>query len=182
MSIHAFEKYDGHSINKGKFLGTKSKINLFWFFFFFHKCKLCNIWNWFMIRCLFLGNSNWRRINMSASDLNRGLPSNLRRLTIANHAKFTMMYMEKHVLVKRKCLQMGYTWVFHQSKRKSMEWKSIDSSVRKIPGAVVYKEGNADSFLRYESTHLYWFPWKRCNSKQFILLSTPEAKLTLFID
>ena len=44
---------------------------------------------------------------------------------------------------------------------------------KKSPGAVVSKEGHADSVLQHEITHHYWFLWKRCNCKQCFQLLTP---------
>ena len=43
------------------------------------------------------------------------------------------------------------------------------SSKEKVPGTVVSKEGHADSVLKHEMTHHYWFPWKKCNCKQCFL-------------
>ena len=45
--------------------------------------------------------------NQSASDLNRGLSLNFLWLRSANHVKFTeacLMYMEMHILLKKKSL------------------------------------------------------------------------------
>ena len=50
--------------------------------------------------------------NQTASGFNRGLSSNYGWLRSANHVKFTeqyVMYMEKHVLVKKKV----YKWAKH---------------------------------------------------------------------
>ena len=70
-------KYEGHSINKVNFL-KKAK----WIFFqnFFQKCKLCIVWNGFIVKIisflqihLFLGYSKWQQIKQSAPDLERSL-------------------------------------------------------------------------------------------------------------
>ena len=45
----------------------------------------------------------------------------------------------------------------------------------KFPGAAVNKVGHTDSLLGYESSHHDWFPWKRWDSKQCLLLPTPLA-------
>ena len=65
--------------------------------------------------------------------------------------------MEKHVLVKKnyKWLKHGFATTSLNHKRQSMEWKRTESSVKKVLGAVVFKEGDADSFLGYERTHDY---------------------------
>ena len=56
------------------------------------------------------------------------------------------------------------------------------SDKEKVLGAVVSKEGHADSLLGRVRIHYNWFPWRRCNYKQCFLFPTPEAKLTLFIE
>ena len=63
-----------------------------------------------------------------------------------------------------------------------MVWKHWFSSKGKVPGAVISKEGHAVSYLRYEGTHHYWFPWKGCTCKQNFLSPTSKVKFTLFIE
>ena len=59
----------------------------------------------------------------------------------------------------------------------------ITSGKEKIPGAAaVSKGGHANSFLGYERTYDYWFPWKSCNCKKFFLLLVPYTKFTLFFN
>ena len=54
----------------------------------------------------------------------------------------------------------GQTSVYYyepESKGQSMEWKHANSPVKKyVLGAVVSKEGHADSLLENESTHNYF--------------------------
>ena len=56
----------------------------------------------------------------------------------------------------------------------------IHSDKEKVPDAVFSKEGHADSVLRHERTHQYWFLWKMCSSKYCFLLSSPQAKFTIY--
>ena len=55
-------------------------------------------------------------------------------------------------------------------------------NIEKVPGAVVSKEGHAESILGHEKTHHYWFSWKRCNYNQWFIFPTPHVKFTLFIE
>ena len=111
---------------------------MYFFQNFFHKCKLCIVWNWFIEKIIWIPqNSCFEAIqNGSTSGVNRGLSSNLSSLRCANKVKFTeesVMWKNKHVLVK-KSLQMGQTQVYHdkpESKRHSIEWKYIDSQIKK---------------------------------------------------
>ena len=64
-----------HLIDKGNCF-EKSKIYLFKEFFFFHKCKFCIVWIWFIAKiilvsqkCLFCGYSKYWQIKESAPSL-----------------------------------------------------------------------------------------------------------------
>ena len=65
------------------------------------------------------------------------MSSNFWWLRRANPVKFTqkcVTHMEKHILIKKKCLQMGKIWVGlykPELKRKSMKWKHTDFPVKK---------------------------------------------------
>ena len=101
--------YEGHSINKGNFFEKKSK--MIFFRIFFHKFKLCIVWNWFIAiiilisqKYLFWGYFKWGQIKQSSTGLNRGLSSNYWWLRSVNHVKFTeecILCIEKHVLIKK---------------------------------------------------------------------------------
>ena len=85
------------------------------------------------------------------------------------YVKFTkelVKYMEKQVLIKKmftNSLNMGlkpWAWVENEVHGVETHWLSCKEN---ILGAVVSKEGYADSVLRHERTHHYWFPPKKCN-------------------
>ena len=95
----------------------------------------------------------------------------------------------KHGLVLWACVENVYKWVKHGL----LLWPCVEKTVHGVQtywlwlkkivlSAAVNKEGHADSFLVHERTHDYWFPWKRCNSKQCYLLPLPWVKLSLFIE
>ena len=95
------------------------------------------------------------------------------------------MCIEKHVSVKEIypiILIMG----LQQRARveNTVHWGEISSlcGKEKVSGAAVSKEGYADNLLGHKRTHYNWFPWKRCNCKQYFLLQTPLAKFILFIE
>ena len=70
-----------------------------------------------------------------------------------------------------------------KSESKGLEGKHNESPLKKkVPGALVSKEGHADSLYGYENIHHYWFPCKMCNCKKCFLLSNPSAKFPLFIE
>ena len=106
--------YEGHLKNKGNLFLKKRKENNN-FLFSFHKCKHCIIWNWFIAttilisqKYLFKGYLKWWQI--SVPDLNKGLSKDFWQLRRAHHQKFTkecVMYIEKHVLVKKNV----YRWI-----------------------------------------------------------------------
>ena len=99
--------------------------------FFFHKCKLWIVWNWFIPKIililqkyLFWGYSKWWQINQCAPGLNRGLLSNLWRPRSANHVIFAeecVMSMKKHIFIKNI-----YKWA-----KQSMGWKHTDFPEKK---------------------------------------------------
>ena len=49
----------------------------------------------------------------------------------------------------------------------------------KVLGIAVNKEDHADSLLGHERTHHYWFPLKRCNSKQYFFITNSVGKTHL---
>ena len=65
-----------HSICMGNFL--KKANYMFFFRIFFHKCRLCIVWSWFIIKIILIfqndliwGYSKWQQIKQSATGLNR---------------------------------------------------------------------------------------------------------------
>ena len=85
-----------------------------------------------------------------------------------------MMCMEKHILTIYKWDKQGFTTT--SGNPSTLSWKENG------PMLAVRKEGHADSLLGHEKTHNYWYPWKRCNTKQCFLLPTSKEKFTLFIE
>ena len=113
--------------------------------------------------------------NQIATGLNRSLSSNFGWLRSANHVKCTeecVMCTGKHVLVKKIFTNEQnmdlplLLWVKKTVHVDEIHWLS---GKEKVLGAVSNKEGDADSLLGHKWTHHYWFPWKRCNCKQFFL-------------
>ena len=94
------------------------------------------------------------------------------------------MSTEKYVLVKKK----SYEWtkmglkkpVWNEEPVYGVETHRLFGK-EYVPGSAV-SEGHVDSLLKNKRTHDYWFPWKSCNWKQWFLLPTPWAKITLFIE
>ena len=74
------------------------------------------------------------------------------------------MHTEKDIVIKivfANELKMGLpqqAWV--EKTAHEVEIHQL-SCKEKVPGARVSKEGHADSLLRHEMTHHYWFPWNR---------------------
>ena len=89
-----------------------------------------------------------------------------------------------YVLIKKMFkneLNMGLPW-WAQVKKTVHGMKTYRlSGKEKIPDTAVNKD-DTNSFLEYERTHHYWFPWKKYNCKQCFLMPTLDAKFALFIE
>ena len=126
------------------------------------------------------GNSKWQKIKQNNRGFKKGLSSNFSWLRNANQEEFTDMYKEP-CFCQNNGLKIGLSvqaWVkdtVHGAETHGL------SSKEKVPGIVV-KKGHGNRLLEHERTHHYWFPQKRCNCKWSILLLTPNAKSTTFIE
>ena len=155
--------YEGHSINKGNHF-EKVKI-------LFFSAVNAKLFRFCLEQKLFLISQKYffQDYSKSQAGMKRGLSSIFCWLRSANHVKFTeecVICTEKHVLVKiKKIFTNGLNKALF--KRLSQKgWKYIVeihwlSSIEKVPGAVVSKEGHAGSLLGYDDTYHYWFPWKK---------------------
>ena len=102
----------------------------------------------------------------------------------------TVLWMESHWLTgNEKVLGAVVTLiVFRDIKSLTINFLAKDATINtlsgkvNILGAVVSKEGHADSWWGHLRTRHNWFPWKRCNCKQCFLLPIYLAIFTLFIE
>ena len=101
--------------------------------FFFHKRKLCIVWNWFIAKNTLILVLRLCKMaaNQSALGLNRDLSSNFWWLRCVNHVNTEecVIFTEKYILVKN-CLEMDLP-LWPQLKKQSMEWKHTDFLVKK---------------------------------------------------
>ena len=132
---------------------------------------------------MFRGQSEWLQIKGSTLGVNRGLSSNFWWLRSTNHVKFT----EQYDVYREACVspKNPYKWAKLKFATMNLSQKDSQWSIniltpvkKKVPGAVVCKKGHADSVMRHERTHYYWFLWKSCNCKQCFLLPTTVAIFT----
>ena len=102
--------YENHSIDKGKFFKTESKIIIFFSEFFSINVKSAIVWNWFIVKTilvskeyLFWGYLNWQIEQRSI--IKFLVADKCKQCQISKECE---MYTEKHVLVKNI-----YKWAKH---------------------------------------------------------------------
>ena len=92
-----------------------------------------------------------------------------RKYLVRKIFSFWSVYKVKYICVC-DCDIYILQWI---SWKKSIEWKHIDSTVKKkVLDEAICKKRHANSVLGYKRIHHYWFPWKRCNCKRCSWLPT----------
>ena len=143
--------------------------------FFWHRCKCYLVWN----RLIAKNHLNLTKIFLlklfkmakNQTDHSRFEQKSVIRFLMAKKCKPCHIYTRMCDVWRKTCfsqkmftnrLNIGlllWDWMEKTVHRVETHWLS---SKEKVLGAVVSKEGHADSVLGHEKTHHYWFTCKQC--------------------
>ena len=179
--------FEDYSIDKGNFFIKN--------FFFSINVKLCIVWEWFIAKNYFIHTKIFVlrlfKMLLNQSECSRFEQRLVIKFLVDEKCKACEIYGRMFDVFREVCLnQKMFTnrlnmslllWAWTKKtvhgvgtvtlqQRKSTRWSAVN------------KESHTETLLRYDRTYHYWFPWKRCNSKQYFLLSNPLAKFILFIE
>ena len=143
---------------------------------YFHKSKLCIVWNWFIAKKIFLrlfkivGNQTvLEQRSVIKFWMAKCKPCEIYR--ICNVYRKAFFSKKEKIFTNRLNLDL-LRWARTETHSPIKKMFQVQQSVKKVMLTI---------FRGIKRSHHYWFPWKKYNCKQNFLLPT-KAKFTLFIE
>ena len=164
--------------------GFFAKIKIMYFFkFFFHKCKFCIIWNWYIVKIILISEKIFVlkpfKTDMKQADSSKNQQRSAINFLLAEMYKQceiyrTCAYSEKCVLVKRiftNGLIMGLlfrSWVKMRIHELETQWLS---GKEKVLGVVASKRKTCWHVFWNMKGLITWFSWKKVQLETVFFLA-----------